>query len=162
MIKKLTFSAFLIGCTSLSLGKEINSNNQKIKRMQAEKITELSIINQKISGKEEAIDELTKKGSDIYYELLSSLEGDEKKKFDVDINAYDEKIFHSVFNLPEIKEFLAQEFFPDINKQRDLIRRIKFLLIRRKLEYISLNNLFDSYQKCLEELLELNDGIACL
>lgn len=90
---------------------------------------------------------------------MSLLDGDEKNKSKVDINAYEEKVSHSCFSLREINNFFEQEFFTDINKRRHLIRRIKFLLIRIKVEYMALDNLLSSYQECLKELLSFKDNL---
>jgi hypothetical protein len=134
MIKNIFLSALLVSFSITYCSNEIDE------------------INEMIGEKEKNIDSLTSTVTDVFNEILAELEPNEKKEFIKDINVYEENIYRSFLNVHDLEKFLAKEFFNDVNKHRDMIRRIKFLFIRRKREYIALNNLFDRYQQCLIDL----------
>ena len=128
---------------------------QRLKKVQSEKLVELSAINEMIAEKEDFIDSLAAKALIVYKDLVSELTDIDMVSFKKDINKYEEKIFASYLTLENLEKFLKEEFLTT-RSSRERIKRLKFSFIRRKVEYIFLEELFNRYQKCLEELLELN------
>lgn len=148
---------FLSVILSFNLALCNNSSDiAMLKKAQSDKMAELETINQIIAKKEDFIDSLTSKAVDIYRDLLLELaDKDCKDAFMKNINKYEEKIYENCLTPKNVKKILKEEILSS-EFSRERIKRIKFALIRRKAEYLFLEELFDRYQKCLEELLKIN------
>lgn len=157
IIKRIFLSALLI----VPLGAQ----SSNVVRSRADIIAELENLNGKIAEKEVIINAIVDNFNVVAREIYDALPtGKSSSEYIKDLSREFEHYAQALLVAPltseNITQFLAYEFvnneFDTIHNNKDLFRRIKFALLRWKIEYASLNKLFDQYQQCANELAELS------
>lgn len=125
---------------------------EQLKNTRRDKEIEITLIIKAIDEKESLIDSISLKSENVFddlsYECTKELQGI-IKLFQIDLkNAY---VFHE-----SIQDWFNKDFMDNDNNSALELKRLKYLLTRYVLEYMSLKNLIEQYEQCLQDLFELN------
>lgn len=152
IIKHIFLSALLI----VPLG--VQASNAV--RSRADIIAELENLNAKIAEKEAIINAIVDNMRIVFREVYDiKTERSYIKVLTEEMEQYGQNLLAAPLTSENITKFLAYEFINDdrdsINRNKDQVRRIKFAMFRCKIEYSELNELFNQYQKCMNELAQI-------
>ena len=151
MYKKIMLSLLLLPCMVVSKsGKEYQI--EQLKKTQHDKEEKIALIIKAIDEKESFIDSISLKIDNVFdelsYETSKEIQGT-LKSFQVNLKkAY---IYHE-----SIRSWFNKDFIDNDNDSALELKRLKYLLTRYVLEYMSLKNLIEQYEQCLQDLFELN------
>jgi len=119
------------------------------------KIKDLEDINKMICQKEEIINCLVENARNAFEEIYKALKKEDAEGFGQEIVNFEHTVSACGLTKENITNLLAQDlFYANLNPNKDLVKRLKFILVRRKIEYFFLNKLLDSYNNILMELLD--------
>jgi hypothetical protein len=106
--------------------KDNNLDNrlEKLENDRYEKELELSKINEEIAIKEEIIDSITAKGTEVYLKVLNTLSEQEGKVFADKVEEFDESLDKAFIAREDMTPYFAKELFSD-KKNEDEIKRIE-------------------------------------
>lgn len=153
MYKKIMLSLLLMPCIVLSKSDR-DCQIEQLKNTQCDKEKEIALIIKAIDEKEILIDSIYLKYKkcidDLNFDNLNIEEISGKvRSFQIDLkNAY---VFHEF-----LQNWFNEDFVDSDNNNALELKRLKYLLTRYVLEYMSLKNLIEQYEQCLQDLFETN------
>ncbi len=155
IVKHIFLSALLI----VPLGAYASN----VVRSRADIIAELENLNGKIAEKEVIINAIVD-NFNVVARALRDILSDESEYFSIEFKEFSkefaycaQEFFAAILTPESIAKFLAYEFVgnkANTKNSKDVFRRVKFTLLRWKIEYFLLNKLFDQYQQCVSELAQ--------
>lgn len=127
---------------------------EQLKNTQRDKEEEIALIIEQIDVKENLIDSIYLKVKNVYPHLSDEYTANIGEIFDVFISNLQEAIIQK----KSIESLLSNEFIINDNSKFP-IKRMKYLAIRYALEYMNLYKFIQQYEKCLQELFEINNKL---
>lgn len=144
-------SLLLLPCMVIS-NSDKNYQIEQLKKAQCEKEEEIVFIIKQIDEKELLIDA-------FYLKAINVLENINCDDIDLleEANILEFNLQQALIQHKSMKIILESDFVNDSNKNKFELKRMKYLVIRYALEYMNLYKLIHEYEKCLQELFEINN-----
>ena len=155
----MILSALLVPFTIV--GNDTDPRIQQLKNDLYAKELELSQLENMIAEKEKQIDAIRERGGSLYYSICHDLDDQEKQYLEQEIGSFKSSIEHALSIKSNIEDCFAKRFHDKHNSFNEL-ERIKFILIRQAIEYTSLKQLFQRYENCLIQILEIQNTLENL
>lgn len=161
--KGMLLSALLVPVAVTSYGKEsVDPRIKQLKEARYQKELELSELGTKIAEKEELLHLMWEKMDEAIAELAEkkNLKKQEFEVFIKEINdrkrAFEKYIEGAFESKEDIRQQLVVELYDPENKQFEYFDRVKFYVVREKLESDLLKTLINSYVERLQELIKID------
>ena len=150
MYKKIILSLLLLPCMVFSKSDR-DCQIEQLKNAQRDKEEKIALIVKTIDEKEDLIDSLFLKAQNVLQNISDEYEDilEEMSSFEFDLQ-------QALIQHKSIKYLLDKKFANDSNKSEFELKRMKYIVIRYALEYMSIYKLIQQYEQHLQELLELN------
>ena len=150
MYKKFMLSLLLLPCMVVSKSDR-DYQVEQLKNAHRDKEKEIALIIKAIDEKEDLIDCIFSKFNNILPNI-----SDEYEDIFEEINSFEFDLQQALVCHETIKYLLDKDFTNDGNKSKFELKRMKYLVLRYALEYMSLYQLIEQYEINLQELLELD------
>jgi hypothetical protein len=152
---KNIFLSFLLATFSITRCNNTEIQIKQLKEDLYKKELELSRLGKEIEEQEQLLESMFDKAANIMAHELHSLTEHEKKEFKGRIALFAKNVDHILTNT-KVTNFLMNEFFS--NEKADNIKphRIKSLMIRFIVEKQILKRLFQRFENCLQQVVQLD------
>ncbi len=155
--KNLLLAILLMPLSLLGNSEQIAQLTNDLK----EQILKASEYGKKIARQEELIEDMIYKASVIWQDILSTLNEDEKKVFNDEIDVFLNRLNQIFKGERTFNNFLKQELFE--NKKNDFgLGKIKSAQMRIIIERIIWKNMFEEYEQILSEMVAIDQKIENL
>lgn len=154
MYKKIMLSLLLLPCMVVSKSDR-DCQIEQLKNAQRGKEEEIALIIKQIDAKESLIDSIYSKANNI----LPNFSHEYREDIFEEINSFEIDLQQALIQHKSIKGLLDIDFTNDSNKSEFELKRLKYIVIRYTLEYMSLHKLIEQYEISLQELFEINNKL---
>ncbi len=157
--RNMFLSALLVPCVLMG-SENVETQIRELKRNMLELARELSKMSDDIIQQQELADNIMAEAQDISIEACKSLNEQDKEIFINEIVGFGRRLDSTIAS-GDVKGFFIKEFFNDKKNKNEFIR-IKFLMIKRFIEYEILKELVRSYEYLIQRVIEIDREIMKL